>query len=142
MADQVDFSSAFHIPEVDGQDEKRAVHILKVDFIASLCIQDDQSDARRRGDGSTVLVSKTTHTSSDGLLLYGQTVETIILFTNMRLDSGGSGSYGVGLNGRRRRRNMKLLLLLVGYGWWRRIRHGSVYLSWILGRRRVNGSRL
>lgn len=69
MADQVDLSAAFGVPEIHGENEEGAIHVLEVDLLACVRVTHDQANARRRSNGASVLVTKPAHSGSDGLLL-------------------------------------------------------------------------
>lgn len=84
MSDEVDFAGSFSVPQVDGEDVERGVDfavesapeqtgigsdrtesLLDVNLFFRLRIIDDQTDARRRGDGSPILCRRVSQPSRD-----------------------------------------------------------------------------
>lgn len=68
MFDKVHFAGPICIPQIDREDIKGRIDLIDIDLFFSLCISDNQADAGRRRDWSSILIAKATHASSNRLL--------------------------------------------------------------------------
>lgn len=55
MSHEVDGARSVLMPEIDGEDKEGAVDIVKVDLLSRFGVAHNQSNARRRRDGTAVL---------------------------------------------------------------------------------------
>jgi len=84
MSDEVDFSLSIGRPEVDVENEHAVVDIVAIYFLSCRDICDDESNARRRSNGASILISKTAHSRTARLLYNMEFVSPSLLNTRTR----------------------------------------------------------
>jgi hypothetical protein len=84
MTDEVDFTYSPVIPKIHVQNEHAMLDLIAIYLLASPLISNDKSDTWWRSDGSSILVSKTTHSSAPGLLNYLELVSPAIISPRYR----------------------------------------------------------
>lgn len=84
MRHKVDLFGRLDIPEVDCEHEESRIERINVYLSLRVCVHDNQPDARWRRDGSSVLVTKTTHAGSDRLLHDVQSPDLAVVYSCFR----------------------------------------------------------
>ena len=84
MSHEVDLFGRLKVPQVHSEDEVRRIERVDVYLLLCICIHDYESDARWWCDGTSILVTKTTHTGSNRLLHHIQGPDLAVIYPRFR----------------------------------------------------------
>ena len=80
VSHEVDLFGRLKVPQVHSEDEVRRIERVDVHLLPCICVHDYQPDARWWCDGTSVLVTKTTHASSNRLLHHIQGPDLAVVY--------------------------------------------------------------
>lgn len=79
MADEVHFATALFVPEVHVEHVHAMINEIDINLFSAVDIGNDQTNTRRRGNGTAILISKPTHSRALGLLVHAELISPTIL---------------------------------------------------------------